>query len=189
MSSTSLLSSLDCFTVNRNPDGSIPPNFGDFSPKPEIQFNRYSQNDDKDDGVIVTIELCQTEGKSQCGNLAYVVRHRDWNATTFQNDIALIFLQEDLPEDRQIPNVALNCDPNVPVADQELEVFGWGYISNRPDVIRPELIQTATINALTNADCDEKMAPDTDITDDMLCAKKEGISAAPGDSGTCNSTA
>ena len=176
MSSTSLLSSLDCFTVTRNPD----PNFGDFSPNTEIQFNRYSQNDDKDDGVIVTIELCQTEGKSQCGNLAYVVRHRDWNATTLQNDIALIFLQEDLPEDRQIPNVALNCDPNVPVADQELEVFGWGHTSFPGGTASIE-IQTGKLIALTNADC-------TNVSDDMLCAKKEGISAAPGDSGTCNST-
>ena len=115
------------------------------------------------------------------------MRHRDWNATTFQNDIALIFLQEDLPEDRQIPNVALNCDPNVPVADQELEVFGWGHTSFPGGTASIE-IRTGKLIALTNADCDEKMAPDTDITDDMLCAKKEGISAAPGDSGTCNST-
>ncbi len=165
MSSTSLGSSLDCFSVVRNPDGSIPPNFGDFSPKPEIKFNRYSQKDDKDDGVIVTIELCQTEeGKSRCGSLAYVVRHRDYNPGTKEHDITLIFLQEDLPEDRQIPNVVLNCDPNVPLAGQELEVFGWGHTSY-PGGTTPIEIRTGKRIALTNADC-------TKVIDDMNCAKK-----------------
>jgi hypothetical protein len=183
MSSTcSLLSSLGCFTINRDNDGNIPPNFGAFSPGAEIQFNRYAQNDNT--GVITT-PLCQTEGRRGCDGLAFVMRHPDNDVETFENNITLIILPEG--GGRQVanlPNVALNCNPSVPAVGQDLEAFGWGSTAF-PTQVNPNEIQTATIKALTNADCKN----DRDITDDILCAKQAGISMAGGDSGTCDSSA
>ena len=167
-----LLSSLDCFTVTTGGRA--------FNPGAENQFNRYAQDDDN--GVI-TIPLCQTEGRFGCDGLAYVMRHPNYDGLTRNgNDIALIFLQSDLPEEiDQIPNVALNCNPSVPAVGQDLEAFGWGS-TDFPTQVNPNEIQTATIQAVTNADCGNDR-------DDILCAGQAGISAAPGDSGTCNSSA
>jgi hypothetical protein len=184
------LSSLDCFTITEKGD----PNFGDFRPRSEIQFNRYAQ--DNNDGVI-TIKLCQTEGSDECHRLAHVVRHPDYvgtadeNGRQYQNDIALIILPKGGGQQvADIPIVALNCKPNVPLVGQNVEVVGWGRTSNSPNIVFSNEIKTATIKALTNSDCKDKMnSTALNITDDMLCAKQEGIEVAGGDSGTCNSSA
>ena len=206
MSSTSLLSSLDCFTQD-----------GDFVPQSEIQFNRYAQDDN--DGVI-TVRLCQTEGGFECeDDLAYVVRYLDY-VPPLQNDVALIFMPPELPvEDEQrianLPNVALNCDPNIPVDGQELEAFGWGRTCEPsktaapipapgeptaaptpsafiecPFGEEPNEIQTGTLEYLTNQECNALWGGG--ITDDMLCAKTDstnGVAVGIGDSGMCNSWA
>ncbi|KAL3766178.1 hypothetical protein ACHAW5_008411 [Stephanodiscus triporus] len=212
MSSTSLLSSLDCFTVDVE-EGD--PNFGDFEPSSEIQFNKYSVNDKEDDGVI-TVKLCQTEGRFGCeDDLAYVVRHPDYDGNTNENDVALIILPEDLPGDIEqrianLPNVALNCDPNVPVVGQVLEAFGWGSTCEPsgtaapipapgeptaaptpsafiecPEGEGPDEIQTGTLKYLTNHQCNILRGKDR-YTDDMLCARTDstnGVAVGSGDSG------
>ena len=185
-----LLSSLDCFTVTTGGRA--------FDPGAEISFNRYAQ--DNNTGVI-TIPLCQTEGRFGCdGDEAYVVRHPDWNATSFKNDIALIFLPEG--GGRQVanlPNVALNCIPNVPVDGQELEVFGWGLTCEPskpdppcPDGELPNDIQTGKLKYLTNEDCDTLYCGFCCgvFTVDMLCANTDstsGVAVGGGDPGMCNS--
>jgi hypothetical protein len=186
MSSTcSLFSSLDCFTDD-----------GLFYPSSEIQFNRYAQDDDT--GVI-SIELCQTEGSDECDDdLAYVIRHPDYVAATLENDIALIILPEDLPGDIEqlvanLPNVELNCDPDIPAVGQELEAFGWGATCESggtecPDSEYPNDIQTGKLEYLTNGECDNLY--DGGITGDMLCANTDstdGVAVGNADSGTCNS--
>jgi hypothetical protein len=209
MSSTSLLSSLDCFTQTDEDK----PNFGDFVPLSEIQFNRYAQDDN--DGVI-TVRLCQTEGSFGCeDDLAFVVRYPEYDGG-YPNDVALIFMPPGLPVDERIanlPNVALNCDPNIPVDGQELEAFGWGLTCKPPERTaapipapgeptaaptpsafiecpfgeEPNEIQTGTLKYLPNQECILKGGG---ITDDMLCAKTDstnGVAVGNGDSGMCNS--
>jgi hypothetical protein len=169
----SLFSPQDCFT-----DGG-----GDnFEPSDAIEFNRYAQNNN--DGISA-IQLCQTEFRNGCDGLAYVVRHPGYNGDVFDgNDVALIFL----PVGQQITDidpVRLNRNRDVPASGQNLEVFGWGLTSNDPDIIPAIEIQTATMQALTNQACRNRfVGTEGRITNDMLCAKSEGVSAAPGDSGT-----
>ena len=120
MSSTSLLSSLDCVADDN----------GAFDPIFAIDYNRYAQDDDTD---VIRIELCQTEGRFGCeddiaNGRAYVVRHPDYVWITSGDDVAVIFLTvEQGQQVADIPNVALNCNPSVPAVGQDLEAFGcWG---------------------------------------------------------------
>jgi hypothetical protein len=170
---TPLLFPPDCFN-----------NGGAFKPKHSIDFNRYAQDDDTD---VTTIGLCQTAGDS-CADksLAYVIRHAGWNTATNENDVALIILPE-AKKITSIPPVALNRDPNVPANGKELEVFGWGLISNDPKVILPTHIMTGKQKYLTNTACQVGWQGSAVITNDMLCGKSETVSAARGDSGTCMS--
>lgn len=171
--SFTLLSSQDCFTLGVG---------ANFAPKAEIQFNRYAQNSNVG---ISAIQLCQTEFRNGCDGLAYVVRHPGYNGDVFDgNDVALIFL----PVGQQITDIApvrLNRNRDVPASGQNLEVFGWGLTSNAPSPVPAIEIQTATMQALTNQACRNRfVGTEGRITNDMLCAKSEGVSAAPGDSGT-----
>jgi len=191
LTSSIFLSSLDCFSVrNRN----------DWDPNESIQFNRYSQDDETETGVI-TVDLCQTEFRTGCDGLAYAVCHPEYDGESLQKDVALIFLPENRTREiANIPDVTLNCDPNVPVDGQELEVFGWGRICEDvgdkgdedecdDDTKRPDKIQTGMLEYLTNQEC---MDLEKGITDDMLCVNTNsarGVAVGGGDSGMCNSLA
>jgi hypothetical protein len=146
-------------------------------------LNKYDQNNYID---VVGIFLCQTEGKSGCDpSLAYVVRHPEYNGTTLANDVALIFLPEGVVmEITSVPRVKLNRKPNVPAVGQNLEVFGWGYISEEPNIVSPNIIQTLTVQPLKNEACGEQWGGE--ILPDVLCATIEGKATARGDSGTSN---
>ena len=166
----------DCFTVRVGDD---------FDPSTEIQFNRYAQDNN---AGIIPIQLCQTEFRNGCDGLAYVVRHPGYNGNVGDgNDVALIFLPvgQQIIDIDDIDPVRLNRNRDVPAGGQNLETFGWGLTSNEPTPIDAIEIQTATMQALTNQACRDRFAGTADrITNDMLCAKSEGVSAAPGDSGT-----
>lgn len=83
-----------------------------------------------------------TEGDS-------VVRHPQFNFTTFDNDFALIFLQHPITN---ISPIELNDNPHVPVSGDSLETFGWGntdpFGANYPDVPH-----TVNLNYVTNEQC------------------------------------
>ncbi len=179
---SSLISSQDCFAVGANEDGTLPPNYGGFAPSHAIELNKYDQNNSTN---VVGIALCQTEGKSGCNaSLAYVVRHPQYNQTTLANDVALIFLPEGVvTEITSVPRVGLNRNPDVPAVGQDLEVFGWGITSFEPDEVSPDIIQTLTVQALTNEACGEQWGEE--ILPDVLCATIEGKGIGQGDSGTC----
>jgi hypothetical protein len=180
--SFTLLSSQDCFTVLEGDD---------FSPNTEIQFNRYAQ--DNNDGVS-TIQLCQTESRNGCDGLAYVVRHPGYNGVVSAgNDVALIFL----PVGQQITTidpVRLNRNRDVPVSGQNLEVFGWGdtcyggtpgCLLNTPAAETPNEPRTGILATVTNQVCGEIWVDR--FTNDILCARTEGVAVGNGDSGPCNS--
>ena len=113
-----------------------------------------------------------------------------------------------------IPNVALNCNPTVPVDGQELKAFGWERTCESSDTaapipapgeptaaptptaflecpkgLDPIKIEMGNLEYLTNQEYDSLVG---DITDDMLCANTtstRGVAVGSGDSGMCNSGA
>ena len=106
------------------------------------------------------------------------------NPTTLVNDVALIFLPWEIT---CVPRVELNRDANFPAVGQNLEVFGWGLTSFEPTIEFPNIIQTLTVQALTNEACGEQWGKE--ILPDVLCATIEGKGIGQGDSGTCISWA
>ena len=179
----------DCFTINESDPN--PPGLGNFVPSTEIQFNRYAQN--SNEGVR-TIQLCQTESRNGCDDLAYVVRHPRYNGIFDDgNDVALIFL----PVGLQITDIApvrLNRDRGVPASGQNLEAFGWGNtcyenttgcLLNTPAAETPNEPRTGMLATVTNQVCGEIWGGV--ITNDVLCARTEGVAVGSGDSGPCNS--
>ena len=167
--SSIFLSSLDCFT-NDN---------GVFGARESIQFNRYAQNDNDE---VITIGLCENELQTGWDCLAYVMRDPDFTRVTSGNGIAPIIVSTEREQEIvNIPRVALNCDPNIPADGQDLELVGWGLTSNAPNPADAIKIQTAALNT--------RFQGTPTITNDMLCAKQEGISVSPGDSGMRNSLA
>jgi hypothetical protein len=112
------------------------------------------------------------------------VRHPEYNGTTIVNDVALIFLPREIT---YVPRVELNRDANFPAVGQNLEVFGWGLTSFEPTIEFPNIIQTLTVQALTNEACGEQWGKE--ILPDVLCATIEGKGIGQGDSGTCISWA
>ncbi len=153
--------------------------------KNAIEFKRYAQ--DNDNGVTM-IPICETEFNSCNESFAYVIRHPDYDFETLENDVALIIL----PEGRQVTTirpVTLNRDPNVPVAGQELEAFGWGATDCEPEAIFPNEIQSGMLEYLTNQECSNRLnnaGADGNISDDMMCARTDsanGVAVGGADSG------
>ncbi len=176
-----ILFSKDCFT---NDDGS----FGSFT---SIIFNQYARDDNFG---VTSLPLCDTKFNS-CDDesFAYVIRHPGYVDETIKNDVALIIL----PEGCQITNiqqVALNRNSNVPVVGQELEAFGPGHTNEVKETV-PNVIQTGTLEYLTNQDCEDRLRDEGELLDDcfitcdMQCANtdsEDGVAVGRGDSGTCN---
>jgi hypothetical protein len=172
----------DCFTAIEGDN---------FAPNTEIQFNRYFQDNDDD---VSTIQLCQTEFRNGCDDLAYVVRHPGYNGNVLDgNDVALIFL----PVGQRIIDIApirLNRNRNVPASGQNLEAFGWGDTcygetpgceENSPAAETPNEPQTGILATVTNQAC--SVIWEDRFTNDILCARTEGVAVGNGDSGPCNS--
>ena len=179
--SFTFLCAQDCFTQGN----STLPNPGSFEPSFAIDFNRYAQ--DEDEGVL-RIPLCATEFGNGCdGGRAFVVRHPLYNFETFENDVALIFLPVGL-QITFINPIALNRNPNVPVAGQDLEAFGWG-LTAYEDLPQndPNFPQTGILRSVTNQECNEIYLtddPPSTITGDVLCARTDNTAMGEGDSGT-----
>ncbi|KAL7533164.1 hypothetical protein ACHAWF_004365 [Thalassiosira exigua] len=128
-----------------------------------VEFNRYDKNDPNED--VYRVDLCSNEfglGNGCLPSEGVVIRHPEYvfeegnpypDSVESDNDFALIILSSDVPSDvTHVVPLALNEDTNRPIADEHLEVLGWGVtetgrLSNIP--------LTATLDYITNEMCTE----------------------------------
>lgn len=90
-------------------------------------------------------------------------------------DLAVIILPEERPA-TGIPIARLNVNPDIPVANQELETFGWGsttFAQAQDDF--PNIPRTQECNTPTGLE----------TSNTLLCAWAEGSAVGGGDSGMC----
>lgn len=142
--------------------------FSDFWYPPEwVEFNRHDLFNDTD---VTRIYL---KDRSQCdGDVIY---HPDYNPSTSDNDVAILFLPIAV---NGITPVMLNTDPKLPAVSDLLDVAGWGLTESG----FPNVPSAVTLGYLTNEACTKKpyRYNDAEITDSMMCAYAK-------DKGTCYS--
>ena len=156
---------------------------GGFESFDWVEFNKYEL--DNRTGVIRR-ELSSIEGNGDntTGINNYIIRHPDWNHRTFDNDYALIILDEPVDD---IPVLTLMNDTDKPLSDkQELEVIGWGTTGSGESLSNKPL--SATVNYVTNERCTDgnpfNYTPGI-IKSSMICAADVPSTqdACQGDSG------
>jgi secreted trypsin-like serine protease len=102
-----------------------------------------------------------------------VYPHQQYNATTHDNDIALLNVSGSISS--TIPRVTLAAPPAPGV---EVLVAGWGVTSESGK--QSLLLQEVKVPMVTGAQCKAKY---DGLTDNMICAGEAGKDSCQGDSG------
>ncbi|KAM6427524.1 LOW QUALITY PROTEIN: kallikrein-14-like [Liasis olivaceus] len=130
--------------------------------------------------------LRANEGSEQCISSVQKLQHPAYNPTTHDSDLMLLQLRNSAIINQYVRPIELATECAQP--NTRCEVSGWGTIKS-PQVEYPDLLQCATVYAISNKDC--KQAYPNSITDNMLCAgvRGGGVDSCQGDSGgplVCN---
>lgn len=112
-------------------------------------------------------------------SIAEKVIHPLYGSMGYSYDAMLMKL--DSPSDAQY--IMLNLDANVPVADQELWVLGFGdTAASDMEQVLPTVLNEVDVQYITQSDCATAYG-DNLVQDDMMCAASNGKDACAGDSG------
>ena len=110
------------------------------------------------------------------------VTHPEYNELLLENDFMLVFLEGASTDDNVI-TVKLNSDPLVPSVGQDVTVMGWGdtdiHILNYET---SDVLMNVDMSAISNQECDASQLISGLITENMMCARGDGIHCN-GDSG------
>ncbi|XP_067234851.1 chymotrypsinogen A-like [Chanodichthys erythropterus] len=114
-----------------------------------------------------------------------IIRHPNYNGSTFDSDIALIQLNSSVNFSDYIKPVCLAAAGSVFNAGTESWVTGWGRLQYGGQI--PDTLQEVTIPIVNNTDCDKAYEGiNISITSNMICAgllNQGGKSSCQGDSG------
>jgi len=126
--------------------------------------------------------LSQASGDEQNRGVTRYVMHPQYSPSTFENDVALIFL--DSPLDLSVSTAAAISMPAAgeqTPAGTTLTVSGWGTTRSGGSI--SDLLRRVDVPAVSDDDCNESY--DGDITDSMICAgvPQGGVDSCQGDSG------
>ncbi|KAL7539929.1 hypothetical protein ACHAXR_009709 [Thalassiosira sp. AJA248-18] len=113
--------------------------------------------------------------------VAYEIKHPEWNVDTVDNDFMLMKLVK--PSEGS-PVVKLNTDPNFPsIPGEQMTLMGWGDTNPDPDVNEPGMQLTEIqLEYIPNESCSKKEGELEDggyvkyesrVTDNMMCAMDE----------------
>ncbi|XP_046450125.1 trypsin-1-like isoform X3 [Daphnia pulex] len=134
--------------------------------------------------------LSQDSGLEQNRNVVSYTIHENYDAQTFENDIALIFM--DAPLDLSVASAQpVNLPPPTseldPPAGTVVTVSGWGTTSSGGSI--SDLLRSVDVPVVSDADCDAAYggtAQRPAVLPSMLCAgdiSDGGIDSCQGDSG------
>ncbi|KAK9977231.1 hypothetical protein ABG768_019052 [Culter alburnus] len=114
-----------------------------------------------------------------------IIRHPNYNGSTFDSDIALIQLSSSVNFSDYIKPVCLAAAGSVFSAGTESWVTGWGRLQYGGQI--PDTLKEVTIPIVNNTDCDKAYEGiNISITSNMICAgllNQGGKSSCQGDSG------
>eukprot|EP00581_Thalassiosira_minuscula_P014650 CAMPEP_0183717270 /NCGR_PEP_ID=MMETSP0737-20130205/10930_1 /TAXON_ID=385413 /ORGANISM="Thalassiosira miniscula, Strain CCMP1093" /LENGTH=690 /DNA_ID=CAMNT_0025946681 /DNA_START=270 /DNA_END=2342 /DNA_ORIENTATION=+ len=156
-----VLSAAECFTDPFSPIGS------DFEALEWVDIYRYNLTDDTG---VDRVFICDTEFGVGCNDdEAYVIRHGDFNRTTFEENFALIILPDPVVD---ITPIALNDDPDVPSSGLSFETIGWGATDGVVFFPFADVPKTAFVDTISNDQCTAEPYnyDPIFITEDTFCA-------------------
>ncbi|XP_061694237.1 suppressor of tumorigenicity 14 protein homolog isoform X2 [Syngnathoides biaculeatus] len=104
-----------------------------------------------------------------------IVAHRDFDQLTFDNDVALMELESDVPLNQHIWPICLPSPAHGFPDGQEAWITGWG--ATREGGAAVNIMQKAKVHIINSAVCNNAM--NNEVTDGMLCAGvlKGGVDA------------
>lgn len=110
-----------------------------------------------------------------------VLKNEKYDASTINNDVALIFLASDIPFSATAQPIKLASE--APAPGTPAVVTGWGALEENGG--SPSVLQQTSVEIVSQATCQEKYSEFNEITDKMLCAGVNGggKDACQGDSG------
>jgi len=117
--------------------------------------------------------------------------HPNYDTCTTDNDFMLVFLENAVTASN-VDLVTLNNDASAPSIGQAVTAMGWGDTDIRDDYSQlSDVLMNVRVNAISNEECDASEGmignyPDNyhgQITENMLCAKRNMQDACQGDSG------
>ncbi|CAI6341141.1 unnamed protein product [Periconia digitata] len=117
-------------------------------------------------------------------NVASKRVHPNYNANTYENDIAVIKLSTPIPESDTIKYAKLAASGSDPAAGTTLTVAGWG--STRSGGSATTELRKVDVPVVARATCDSNYQPEgLSVTSDMFCAAPSGggKDSCQGDSG------
>jgi len=140
--------------------------------QPRVQVNMYKRNDIAGVGNIYLNSV--EKGVD-------IIEHDDYDGY-ITNDIAVLILPFEVGgPNTKYKYAQINEDPNIPAANQELDVTGWGRTSHESNALSGVLLKT-TLDYVTPDQCRIMWESDF-ITDSMICARRDRTSTCNGDSG------
>lgn len=117
--------------------------------------------------------------------------HPNYDSHSTDNDFMLVFLNEATTANN-VDLVSLNSEPSVPSLDESVTVMGWGDTDIRDHVSETsDALMHVRVNVISNEECDASEGSidgyydnyNDQITENMLCAKRNERDSCQGDSG------
>ncbi|XP_071314887.1 suppressor of tumorigenicity 14 protein homolog [Trachinotus anak] len=142
--------------------------------------NKYSQADQWEALLGLHVQS-QTNEWTVRRNIKRIIAHRDYNALTYNNDIALMELDTEVNLNQNIWPICLPSPTYDFPAGQEAWITGWG--ATREGGVAATILQKAEVRIVNSTVCKSLM--NDEVLDTMLCAGvlKGGVDACQGDSG------
>ncbi|XP_033097493.1 suppressor of tumorigenicity 14 protein-like isoform X2 [Anneissia japonica] len=129
-----------------------------------------------------TLGMNVNAGKGEhAAKVAKIIIHELYNDATTDNDIALMVLEEEVPDSPIINGACLDQTGSREFGGQSCFISGWGTTSFGGSV--SQILQEASVPIIDRDTCNESY--NGDITSNMLCAGflHGGVDACQGDSG------
>ncbi|XP_030384884.1 trypsin delta/gamma-like protein CG30031 [Scaptodrosophila lebanonensis] len=128
------------------------------------------------DSVRVRVGSANKERGGRVYSVQEIIAHEQFNSPAYSNDIAVLSLVDHITFNDKVRPIQIAEEE--PESDELANVTGWGITEN--DSL-PITLQNVDVRIVSNDVCREKFG--YLITDNMICAGREGETSCQGDSG------
>eukprot|EP01103_Thecamoeba_quadrilineata_P011253 TRINITY_DN2647_c0_g1_i3.p1 TRINITY_DN2647_c0_g1~~TRINITY_DN2647_c0_g1_i3.p1 ORF type:complete len:246 (-),score=-8.68 TRINITY_DN2647_c0_g1_i3:279-1016(-) len=131
-------------------------------------------------GIMVRVGSLRYASGGALIRASKIIKHPDFNAKTFENDVAIIILSADIPDN--IEHVALASEPPNLSKQQSVRVAGWGTTSQGAKSL-PSILRSVDLNTETYKECHADYPSEKINKDQTIC-----LYATGGGKGACSNS-